>query len=210
MAFQSAMDSVDRRLILKETVTACQVPERPEITRRFRELSEDFWRIQKFDSSQFAEAEAIPLITPSGELEDEGIYKTFMTNAVSTDVSTLMNSIETTFQTSSIFGAILRCILVRVKSGKKIYPHIDDTFLGTDHEIYRMQLVSSTDKPFWTMTDSLGNKQCLSPVIYEMRRLPHRLIQSEENPGLNDNIHALIYIQRVTATQELAKLTAVT
>ena len=210
MAFRSAMDSVDSSLLEANTVSSCQVPERPEITRRFRELSEDFWAIQQFVAPQFTEAEVIPLITPSEELEDKGVYKTFMTNAVSADVATLMDSIETTFQLSSIFGVILRCVLVRVKSGKKIYPHIDDTFLGTDHEIYRMQLVSSTDTPFWKYMDGAGTERCISPPLYEMRKLNKEGVQSETNPGLNDNIHVLIYLQRVTATQELATLTAVT
>ena len=209
MVLRANIDSVDHSVLETNKVSVCQVPERPKITRRFRELSEDFWSVQQFSSPQFAEAEVIPLIAPSGELTDEGAYRTFMTDAVSTDVSTLMDSIETTFNLSSIFCSILRCVLVRVKSGKKIYPHIDDTFLGTDHEIYRMQLVSSTDKPFWTLRDELGNDLCVNPTRYEMKRLGQSIIQSEENPGLNDNIHALIYIQRVTATQELDRLTAV-
>ena len=184
------------------------VPVPPSVTKRFRELSEDFWSIQQPTSPQFAETETIPLVAPTGELNNEGIYDTFMTEAVNVAVDDLLSRIELNFQLNGVFGKMLRCVLIRVKTGKQIYPHIDDTFLGTEHEIYRMQMVSSSDKPFWNYAHtSWGFERNESPVVNEMVRIPHRALQSEANIGLNDNIHALVYFQRHSATDELKKLT---
>lgn len=192
-----------------ETPTSTQVPVDPKITRKFREMSESLWEVQHLISPQFSEVESLPLVTPSGELADDITYNVHYTEAVNVAVSTLMNRIETYFQLRGLFGTILRCVLIRVKSGKQIYPHIDDTFLGTPHDIYRMQLVSSSDKEWWSYTDRLGMEKKLSPVVNQMRPIPKGSIQSEENVGLNDNIHALIYLQRTSAAQELKKLTVV-
>ena len=189
-----------------KVVSFCQVPLPPEATRKFRELSESFWEIQEFASPQFAEAEVIPLLTPTGELDDEGAYRVLMTDAVDAPFEKLLDSLETIFQVKSIFGTILRCVLVRVKSGKRIYPHIDDTFLGTDHEIYRMQIVNASEQPFYQFTDSSGETYKGSPHVNELMLIPQGSVQQEENPGLNDNIHAIIYFQRTTATEELEKV----
>lgn len=189
-----------------KVVSFCQVPLPPEATRKFRELSESFWEIQEFASPQFAEAEVIPLLTPTGELDDEGAYRVLMTDAVDAPFEKLLDSLETIFQVKSIFGTILRCVLVRVKSGKRIYPHIDDTFLGTDHEIYRMQIVSASEQHFYQFTDSSGETYKGSPHENELMLIPQGSVQQEENPGLNDNIHAIIYFQRTTATEELEKV----
>ena len=184
------------------------VPVPPSVTKKFRELSEDFWSIQQPTSPQFAETETIPLVAPTGELTDEGVYSTFMTEAVNVAVDDLLSRIEINFQLNGVFGKMLRCVLIRVKAGKQIYPHIDDTFLGTEHEIYRMQMVSSSDKPFWNYASiDLGWEINESPTVNEMVRIPPRALQSEANIGLNDNIHALVYFQRNSATDELQKLT---
>lgn len=187
-------------------VSFCQVPLPPEATRKFRELSESFWELQEFASPQFAEAEVIPLLTPTGELDDEGAYRVLMTSAVDAPFAKLLDSLETVFQIKSVFGKVLRCVLVRVKSGRRIYPHIDDTFLGTDHEIYRMQIVSASEKPFYQFTESNGATFKGSPHENELMLIPRGSVQEESNPGLNDNIHAIIYFQRTTATEELAKV----
>ena len=205
MSFASWADTASKAEQGK-VVTFCQVPLPPEATRKFRELSESFWEIQEFASPQFAEAEVIPLLTPTGELDDEGAYRVLMTDAVDAPFEKLLDSLETIFQVKSIFGTILRCVLVRVKSGKRIYPHIDDTFLGTDHEIYRMQIVSASEQHFYQFTDSSGETYKGSPHENELMLIPQGSVQQEENPGLNDNIHAIIYFQRTTATEELEKV----
>jgi hypothetical protein len=207
MAFESWADAASKTEQGK-VVSFCQVPLPPEATKKFRELSESFWELQEFASPQFAEAEVIPLLTPTGELDDEGAYKVLMTEAVDAPFEKLLDALETVFQVKSIFGSILRCVLVRVKSGKKIYPHIDNTFLGTDHEIYRMQIVSASEKPFYQFTGSGGEINEGSPHNNELMRIPRGAIQQESNPGLNDNIHALVYFQRQTASEELAKMVA--
>lgn len=191
-----------------KVVSFCQVPLPPEITKKFRELSESFWELQEFASPQFAEAEVIPLLTPTGELDDEGAYRVLMTEAVDAPFEKLLDALETVFQVKSIFGSILRCVLVRVKSGKRIHPHIDNTFLGTDHEIYRMQIVSASEKPFFQFTGSGGEIHEGSPHNNELMRIPRGAVQQESNPGLNDSIHAIVYFQRHTANEELAKMVA--
>jgi hypothetical protein len=207
MAFESWADAASKTEQGK-VVSFCQVPLPPEATKKFRELSESFWELQEFASPQFAEAEVIPLLTPTGELDDEGAYKVLMTEAVDAPFEKLLDALETVFQVKSIFGSILRCVLVRVKSGKKIYPHIDNTFLGTDHEIYRMQIVSASEKPFYQFTGSGGEINEGSPHNNELMRIPRGAIQQESNPGLNDNIHAIVYFQRQTASEELTKMVA--
>ena len=190
--------------------TSTQVPVDPKITRKFREMSESLWEVQQLISPQFAEVESLPLVTPSDELVDDITYNVHYTEAVTVAVSTLMKRIETYFQMRGMFGSILRCVLIRVKSGKQIYPHIDDTFLGIPHDIYRMQLVSSSNKDWWSYTDEHGREIKTSPVVNQMKPIPKGSIQSEENVGLNDNIHALIYLQRTSAKEELRKLTVLT
>lgn len=206
MSFASWADTASKAEQDK-VVSLCQVPLPPETTRKFRELSESFWELQEFASPQFAEAEVIPLLTPTGELDDEGAYRVLMTDAVDAPFEKFLDSLETIFQIKSIFGTILRCVLVRVRSGKRIYPHIDDTFLGTDHEIYRMQIVNASEQPFYQFVCPNGTTFFKgSPHENELMLIPHGSVQQEENPGLNDNIHAIIYFQRTTATEELEKV----
>ena len=170
----------------------CVIPIDDELIRRFRELSEDLWDINKFNSEQFEQAEVIPLVASAAEIDDEGAFKTATTEAVTSDFEKLLGNIEFTMSLSVNQASILRAAMVRVKSKCKIKPHIDDTFTGIPHSIYRCQLVGDMDL---TWTYDLGIEDKFTPEAKRAIFVPPGTIQEEENRGLNDSIHLILYMQ---------------
>lgn len=170
------------------------VPLSDRIIKRFRELSEDLWTVNKFNAGPFSEAEVIPLIASAGEIDDEGAFKTYATHAVTSDFEELLGNLEFTLAFSVNKASILRAIMVRLKAGKKIPKHIDDTFLGIPHEIYRCQIVGGSSLSFYDKETGL----LYARLIQEEKTAIHiqgGTIQSEENNSLADSIHLILYMQ---------------
>lgn len=172
------------------------IPVHEKSIKKYRELSESLWEIQQFDpSGPFREAECIPIVTPSAEITENATYRKHITEGADSVFQKLLEDLETALAQAAIHSDILRCVLIRVKKGCKIYPHIDTTFSNLNVVIYRMQLVSSSKKPFVRVLTKKGREKFYSPPIGELVRIPNDALQEEENVGLNDNIHLLVYTQ---------------
>jgi uncharacterized RmlC-like cupin family protein len=167
------------------------LPVDDELVRRFKELSESLWEVNGFNSGQFAQAEVIPLVASAAEIDDEGAFRAATTEAVTADFEKLLGDIEFTMSLSVAKASFLRAIMVRVKSRCKIKPHIDDTFTGIPHAIYRCQLSGKTQLQW---TDDVGVEK-FSPKAKQAVYVPPGMIQEEENTGLNDSIHVIFYMQ---------------
>lgn len=170
------------------------VPLSDKIIKRFRELSEDLWIVNKFNAGPFAEAEVIPLIASAGEIDDEGAFKTYATHAITSDFEELLGNLEFTLAVSVNKASILRAIMVRLKSGKKISKHIDDTFRGVPHEIYRCQIVGGSTLSFYDEKTELPTVS-LAQEEKTAIHIQSGTIQSEENSSLSDSIHLILYMQ---------------
>lgn len=185
------------------------VPLDDRTVKKFRELSEDFWERQEFVSGAFAQAEVLPVLTPSGEVSDEGIFETLLTEAVDCPFAKFLDDLETAFMFSLGFGRLLRVILVRVKPGSRVGPYIDDTFKGIDHAVYRMQIVKPSKKgdyhvvlrdppeDGYTVCEDGDPELNIACLHYD------GVVCEEWNDGLNDGIHALIYIQRTDPSEDV-------
>ena len=175
------------------------VPE--EEIRKFRELKESFWELQEFGSGPFQEAEPLPLIFPDFEMDiNSARFKVNMTDALELPFETLLARVEGSLNLSGVYGQVLRALLVRVKSRKQIYPHIDETFSDLDCELYRMQIYRSNDDSFLKVDDLE-----ICPEVGSLLRIQKGSVVSEENTGLNDNIHLMLYFKRKSASKVLAE-----
>jgi hypothetical protein len=180
------------------------VPIQDKSIKKYRELSESLWEIQQFDpSGPFREAECIPLVTPSSEITENATYQKHITAGADAVFQKLLENLELALSQAAIHSDILRCVLIRVKKGCKIYPHIDTTFPDLNVIIYRMQLVSSSKEPFVRTLTKKGKELYYSPEIGILDRIPTEALQAEENIGLNDNIHLLVYTQPSTGHEAL-------
>ena len=127
-------------------------------------------------------------------------FKVNMTDAVELPFETLLARAEGSLNLGGVYGQVLRALLVRVKSRKKIYPHIDNTFSDLDCELYRMQIYKSNDEKFLKVDDLE-----ICPEVGILLRIPKGSVVSEENTGLNDNIHLMLYFKRKSASKVLAE-----
>lgn len=199
---------------LKERITSVHVPLPEQSTKKYRELSESLWEIQTFDpNGPYREAECIPIIAPTLEITESAKFRTYMTNAADAVFTDLLERLEAALALSVVHCEILRCLLVRVKKGCQIYPHVDTTFDGAQVHLHRMQIVSSSEKPFYRQFNKVTKEEMhISPDINMLYSIAPNSLMAEENVGLNDNIHLLLYTQPKTGHQalkeELAKRTA--
>lgn len=193
---------------IKYAVDTVDVPLSDKSIKKYRELSESLWEIQGFDpEGPYREAECIPIIAPTHEITEGGIYETVITDAADSLFQELLENLETSLAINAIHCNILRCLLVRVKKGCQIYPHVDLTFNGIHTEAYRMQIVRSSDKPFVKMLEKTSGEEVgLAPEIGLLRRVPNGVLQAEENIGLDDNIHLLLYTQPKSGQESLKEL----
>lgn len=188
---------------LGDSLNTCVLAIDDELIRRFRELSEDLWSINKFNADQFKEAEVIPLVASAAEIDDEGAFRTVTTEAVSSDFERLLGNIEFVMALSINQASLLRSVMIRVKSKCKIKPHIDDTFAGIPHSVYRCQL-SGDISLNWT--SDLGGSHSFIPEVKRAVYVPPGTIQEEENLGLNDSIHLIMYMQNKVADNAMKTL----
>lgn len=189
----------------KDSVDSVQVPLPEQSRKKYRELSESLWEIQSFDPfGPYREAECIPIIAPTVEVTEGAKYRTYMTNAADVVFTDLLERLEASLALSANHCEILRCLLVRVKKGCQIYPHVDHTFDGIDHRLYRMQIVRSSEKPFYKQFNRHSKQELhFAPELNMLHKIPPDTLVAEENLGLNDNIHLLIYTQPKTGHQAL-------
>lgn len=189
---------------------AMLVPITDKSIKLYRELSEDVWTIQEFDQEgPYREAEVIPIVAPTQEITEEGKYRTYITDAADQTFQHLLESLEATLSLHGEHCEILRCILVRVKRGCKIYPHIDETFGDLSVKQYRMQIVKSSNEPFFNLCNrTTGEDTFIAPRVKELREVPFGSLVAEENMGLDDNIHMLAYVQPKTGQQALKEVVA--
>ena len=127
-------------------------------------------------------------------------FKVNMTDALELPFETLLARVEGSLNLSGVYGQVLRALLVRVKSRKQIYPHIDETFSDLDCELYRMQIYRSNDDSFLKVDDLE-----ICPEVGSLLRIQKGSVVSEENTGLNDNIHLMLYFKRKSASKVLAE-----
>jgi hypothetical protein len=81
---------------------------------------------------------------------------------------------------------------------------VDHTFDGIDHRLYRMQIVRSSEKPFYKQFNRHSKQELhFAPELNMLHKIPPDTLVAEENLGLNDNIHLLIYTQPKTGHQAL-------
>ena len=170
------------------------IPE--EEIRKFRELKENLWEIQQFGPGPFEEVEALPLICPDFEMSSDQIK---FTEALDLPFKTFLYRAESALNFQGIHGQILRALLVRVKSRKSIKPHKDVTFPDLNCKMWRMQVYRSNEEDFLKVDDLKFSP--MPGILYE---IPRGSVISEENTGLNDNIHLLLYFKEQSASEILA------
>ena len=170
------------------------IPE--EEVRKFRELKEKLWEIQQFGPGPFEEAEALPLICPDFEMSYDQVK---FTEALDLPFKTFLYRAESALNLNGVHGQILRAVLVRVKSRKSIKKHKDVTFPDADCQVWRMQVYKSNDEDFLQVDD-----EKFSPMPGILYEIPRGAVVSEENTGLNDNIHLLLYLKSQSASEILA------
>lgn len=174
------------------------------LIRKFRELSEDLWEINQFNSPQFSEAEVIPLVASAAEIDDEGRFKAATTQAVTSDFEKLLGDIEFTMSLSTNNSSLLRAVMVRLKPKCKIYPFIDSTFSGIPHSLYRCQL--SGESKITLYDEDLVKVKSFSSKVKRFYYMYENCITSEENEGLNDSIFLLCYMQPRIVDEKAKKL----
>ena len=175
------------------------IPE--EEIRKFRELKESLWEIQQFGDGPLEEADALPLVCSHLEMSSENAAgKVTITEALDLPFEKFLQRVDQTLNFNGVHGRIIRALLVRVKSRKQIYPHRDATFSDLDCDLYRMQVYKSNDSDFLNIDDLK-----ISPEVGTLYEIPKGSVISEENTGLNDNIHLLLYFKRQSGSEVLAK-----
>lgn len=75
---------------------------------------------------------------------------------------------------------------------------------GAQVHLHRMQIVSSSTKPFYRQFNRVTGKDVYeSPELHMLYSINPNSLVAEKNVGLNDNIHLLLYTQPKTGHQAL-------